>query len=98
MQVTVLAALMPISSPGARGPRPRALVPQGDGRAALEALVGPLAGYEVEKATPPPPDAPPIIEHIRLPVGPILLFDQAEEVPHGARAPSASTRSERAGP
>jgi hypothetical protein len=43
----------------------RALVPREGGRAALEALVGPLAAYEVAQA-PPPPVAPRVVRLIEL--------------------------------
>ena len=87
-------------SPAPAGRRPRALVPRQDGRAALEALVGPLAAFEVEQAPPPPPPLIPLrnIEIIPLPSRQIFLFDKAEEFTNRARAPAASTRPERATP
>jgi hypothetical protein len=45
---------------GLRGRWSAALVPVAGGRAALEAIVGPVAAYEVEDAGAAPPDVPPV--------------------------------------
>jgi hypothetical protein len=45
---------------GLRGRWSAALVPIEGGRAALEAIIGPVAAYEVEDAEAGPPDVPPV--------------------------------------
>jgi hypothetical protein len=54
---------------GLRGRWSVALVPIDDGRAALEAIIGPVTAYEVEDAEAGPPDVPPVllaVQRVRL--------------------------------